>query len=392
MPDRTCSIDGCEGKHRARGWCAFHYKRWARFGDPLAVPEFRNKGKICTECDRPAVKLGMCNLHYERARNVGRLCSIAGCGRGLRSRGWCSRHYERWLKYGSPTGQRELRNKGKTCLVAGCSKPSKSLGYCVMHYERQRRTGDPGGPNPTRTGPRPCAVSGCVKLTGLVGTARGLCYSHYRRWRRFGDPQHEVPSVNKGKTCRVEDCTSPAFTDGLCSMHDARKRRTGTTDPPASFRQLNAPQGQAWCSKCRSYKPCDAFNRNRSTSNGLYAYCRSCDSQIKAARKAAARPDSWLDRRSYQYRARALGVQSERYTPREIADRDGWRCRLCGRPIRRDLKWPHPLSLTMDHIVPLKPAEGGTPGLDVRSNVQAAHSSCNISKGNRGSGQLMLFG
>lgn len=36
MPtQRTCSIDGCNGAHYARGWCLRHYARWRdRGGDP----------------------------------------------------------------------------------------------------------------------------------------------------------------------------------------------------------------------------------------------------------------------------------------------------------------------------------------------------------------------
>lgn len=37
MSDRTCSIEGCEKKHLARGWCGTHYKRWQTHGDPGVV-------------------------------------------------------------------------------------------------------------------------------------------------------------------------------------------------------------------------------------------------------------------------------------------------------------------------------------------------------------------
>jgi hypothetical protein len=34
MLHATCSIDGCDRRSRARGWCVTHYKRWERNGSP----------------------------------------------------------------------------------------------------------------------------------------------------------------------------------------------------------------------------------------------------------------------------------------------------------------------------------------------------------------------
>jgi HNH endonuclease len=34
---RRCSFSGCEEKHYAHGWCAKHYRRWQRHGDPAVV-------------------------------------------------------------------------------------------------------------------------------------------------------------------------------------------------------------------------------------------------------------------------------------------------------------------------------------------------------------------
>ena len=32
---RVCSIEGCDDRHEARGWCNAHYHRWRRTGHPL---------------------------------------------------------------------------------------------------------------------------------------------------------------------------------------------------------------------------------------------------------------------------------------------------------------------------------------------------------------------
>lgn len=75
-------------------------------------------------------------------------------------------------------------------------------------------------------------------------------------------------------------------------------------------------------------------------------------------------------------RARMWGVEHERFKPSDIFDRDGWTCGICGDPIDRTLKHPHPMSVSLDHIVAL--CCGGP---HTKANVQAAHLTCNSFKG-----------
>lgn len=63
------------------------------------------------------------------------------------------------------------------------------------------------------------------------------------------------------------------------------------------------------------------------------------------------------------------------YSDREIFERDGWRCHLCGKRIFKSKRWPDQACGTIDHIVPL--SEGGR---DEPSNVAAAHWRCNREK------------
>lgn len=38
---RGCSVEGCEARHRAHGFCNVHYQRWLKKGDPLAKVQLR---------------------------------------------------------------------------------------------------------------------------------------------------------------------------------------------------------------------------------------------------------------------------------------------------------------------------------------------------------------
>lgn len=54
-------------------------------------------------------------------------------------------------------------------------------------------------------------------------------------------------------------------------------------------------------------------------------------------------------------------------------------CGICGKPVDFSLKYPHPLSPTVDHIVPV--SKGGHPS-DI-SNLQLAHRCCNRAKSDK---------
>lgn len=54
-------------------------------------------------------------------------------------------------------------------------------------------------------------------------------------------------------------------------------------------------------------------------------------------------------------------------------------CGICGQLLDPSYKYPHPLSITVDHIIPI--AKGGHP-CDI-SNLQAAHRYCNRQKSDK---------
>jgi hypothetical protein len=52
MGHRICSVDGCEAKHEARGWCLSHYMRWLRHGDASATNPVRTRTQGAEADDR----------------------------------------------------------------------------------------------------------------------------------------------------------------------------------------------------------------------------------------------------------------------------------------------------------------------------------------------------
>lgn len=124
MAERTCSIEGCERRAAKRGWCATHYQRWRRHGDPLGGGRARASHgfrSICevAGCDEPVIAGGHCNRHHWRWRRHGHplgggtprakrgsrrdaICAIDDCTGRVLARGWCNKHYQRWAKHGDP--------------------------------------------------------------------------------------------------------------------------------------------------------------------------------------------------------------------------------------------------------------------------------------------------
>ena len=85
-------------------------------------------------------------------------------------------------------------------------------------------------------------------------------------------------------------------------------------------------------------------------------------------------------------RARKKQVTIEKFLVGEIFERDGWVCQLCHKKVNKTLQYPHPLSASLDHIIPL--SKGGEHS---RINVQLAHIRCNMKAYTGGIKQTRLF-
>lgn len=102
----------------------------------------------------------------------------------------------------------------------------------------------------------------------------------------------------------------------------------------------------------------------------------------RESRAAGKQPNPWNQRRVEHDRVRrmrkAAGATGSSVVLAEIAERDGWTCHVCSRPVHMDVPWPNPASPSLDHVIPL--CRGG---LHDPSNVRLTHLRCNLVKGSK---------
>ena len=125
-------------------------------------------------------------------------CSIEGCEGHKQARGFCPKHYARWLRYGDPSIK---HNPGvasgvksplhQKCSVDGCKMLGPYVkGLCGAHYDRKKTHGDPLKGRPKtglityRSTIEKCSCEGCEK----VSVAKGFCNAHWYKFKRYGDP------------------------------------------------------------------------------------------------------------------------------------------------------------------------------------------------------------
>lgn len=121
------------------------------------------------------------------------ICNIDGCDKRAKCRGWCTAHYERWRKHGSP-------HQGGP-LGTAFGEPLRYLDEVVLIYDRDDCLAwpyakDPNGYGQVRVGGRTHYVTRlvCEKIHGKPPTGRhqaahscgrgheGCCNPKHLRW------------------------------------------------------------------------------------------------------------------------------------------------------------------------------------------------------------------
>jgi len=292
------------------------------------------------------------------------------------------------------------------CPCAGCGRMmvgSAPPGVRTCHECRRTRPGY----RPTRA---PVGSVACVDCgTDFVKRGGGVrcsaCASVWRaEYRRARDAQRMQPPT-ACEYCGTEfTCRRQSKPVRFCSNSCAVRSRS-----PRSRKPLETVVVVPWaaCLHCRCWFVARAGRR---THDGRCAHklsyvnkparCRcgvvgpvlkrqgqwSCAQCKEAARKREQAAAAGMS--NHRKRARYYGVRYEPIKKRAIFERDGWRCGICNKKVDRRLKFPHPMSASLDHIIPMSLG-----GPHLLHNVQCSHFGCNSRKcANPAGEQLLLVG
>lgn len=238
--------------------------------------------------------------------------------------------------------KRAERKAERECSVTACGKKHLAKGYCRQHY---RTLANPDKPRDRRT-PITCIDCGTEAL------------KHYGT-----------------KTCleRCQDCA--------IAQRGERKRWPSSRIFISTCGYCaNAFSGNTlrkYCSE-HCYQETRRDKYSSSVTCGLCGIARTdkhkryCD-QCREAR-------AWESNRAGGLKRRALEKQAtvDNVRPLTLFARDKWICGLCEEPVDPNLRHPHQMSASVDHIVPI--SKGGDHSY---ANTQCAHLRCNVRKGAR---------
>lgn len=222
-----------------------------------------------------------------------------------------------------------------TCQLDGCTEPARRV-YCSdkckarAKYLRGKESGRVAEKNARRWAkeleerreaikyPRkgPCTIDGCEQPIHAVGA----CKAHKYLTR----------------PCKYIVCLMPIDQNGMCKFHYRRSTRhcANQCGAPAPYKRL-------LCEPCRVT---------------LRRFSKQHNKDLR--------------------RASSLGIEAERVLRLNVYARDNWTCGICTEGIDQELTYPHPMSVSLDHIKPL--SRGGE---HTESNAQASHLVCNMRKG-----------
>lgn len=253
------------------------------------------------------------------------------------------------------------------CSVNECERVKIRHGYCEPHLVELHQSG-------VEFNLPACVWPDCE----LLGLTRSMCSKHYARakivkeyetpWISWGEREAKRASDKVARSklrCIWPGCGSPdihAFE--LCKNDYRRAKDVGSHTEPW---KLWKPGGN--CIVCGTW-----FDGTIHGQKFCSTRCNMLNWKSENVERVRVLGREHARRR----RAVTRGLNAEKFTDKQVRDRSGDKCYLCGKNIDFTLSHPHDKSPSVDHITPI--SKGGTHTLD---NVAMTHLDCNKRKSAR---------
>lgn len=300
----------------------------------------------------------------------------------------CQRYHYDWKRSSEPIARAISSSRCTWCLEAFTVSPyTKSDQFCGRACKAKAHRSET-----CRIYVKPCAECGAMTT---FRTSRGKFCSKAcnlsdgaRRAREdyAADPERHRNRVKASRAKAARPCTrcgGPTAVPEATVCGPCQRKNIGDARPIASLRR----RWQAWQEDAgRSAPrlppaPPPGPTRRQRLQQAAEARTVPARPTLAAGRCAICRTpfvalQKWARYCSPECRAKRVPGQTKRAARFAIYDRDGWRCGLCSLPVPMVVRHPHPLSPSLDHIVPR--SHGGHDGPD---NLRLTHLWCNSARG-----------
>lgn len=159
----------------------------------------------------------------------------------------------------------------------------------------------------------------------------------------------------------------------------------------ASYRP-GARRPSMYCSgKCKDDARNAATRAARLAAKATPRHCMQCGDELPPQKRSdaifcSAECNSAAHSLQRKLRTRTGEAAKPGYLRAFICERDKWRCQICRKKVNRQLRHPHPLCASLDHLIPV--CEGGTSDV---WNLRLTHLRCNLQRNAARKEQMPLF-
>lgn len=205
-----------------------------------------------------------------------------------------------------------------------------------------------------------------------------------------------IPSQKSRRRKTYSETRNCTACGGSFTTQKSGPQRFCSLSCAARYTQNRPPRGQIVLYVGQAVEPKRKLRSQAGTSNLRFrsGQCRVCSAWFVSVNLdvtcSAVCAKEWRSEQFSHYRHRRRALERAAYVEdvsrKQVFERDGYRCYLCGKMTRPDKQTPHPKAPTIDHVIPL--AVGGT---HEPLNCRTACFRCNCRKSHRGGGEQLLL-